>query len=78
MIDELKAQGYGIVYITHKMEEIEEIADKITVLRDGEHIGTAPVAELPTSKLLQWMVGREIDQQFPRHVPRIGKERLKV
>ena len=76
--DELKAQGYGIIYITHRMEEIEEIADRITVLRDGEHIGTAPAAELPGPKLIKWMVGREIDQHFPRHMPHIGAERLRL
>jgi ribose transport system ATP-binding protein len=76
--DELKARGYGIIYITHRMEEIEEIADRITVLRDGEHIGTALAAELPAPQLLKWMVGREIEQQFPRHVPHLGDERLRL
>jgi len=76
--DELKAQGYGIIYITHRMEEIEEIADRITVLRDGEHIGTAPAPDLPVPKLLKWMVGREMDQQFPRHVSHVGEERLRL
>ncbi len=76
--DELKARGYGIIYITHRMEEIEEIADRITVLRDGEHIGTASASELPIPKLITWMVGREMEQQFPRHVPHIGEERLRL
>ena len=77
-IEKLKAQGCGIVYITHKMEEIERIADRITVLRDGRLVGTAPAAELPPAKLIHWMVGRQLDQQFPRHVPHIGAERLRV
>src|ERR1017187_3805285 len=55
LIKSLKQQGCGIIYITHKMEEIEGIADRITVLRDGQRIGTAPVAELPIPKLIQWM-----------------------
>jgi ribose transport system ATP-binding protein len=76
--DELKARGYGIIYITHRMEEIEEIADRITVLRDGEHIGTALAPELPIPKLITWMVGREMDQHFPRHVPHLGEERLRL
>lgn len=78
LIAELKAKGYGVVYITHRMEEIEEIADRISVLRDGQYIGTAPAAELPMPKLLQWMVGREMDQHFPRHLSHIGDDRLRV
>jgi len=74
----LKQKGCGIVYITHKMEEIERIADRITVLRDGQWIGTAPAAELPAAKLIQWMVGREMGEQFPRHTPHPGAERLRL
>ena len=51
LIQSLKARGCGIVYITHKMEEIERIADRITVLRDGQWIGTAPAAELPRGQV---------------------------
>ncbi len=78
LIEQLKARGCGIVYITHKMEEIERIADRITVLRDGRVVGMAPAAELPPAKLIHWMVGREVDQHFPRHLPHIGEERLRV
>ena len=51
LIRALKQKGCGIVYITHKMEEIERIADRITVLRDGQWIGTAPAAELPAAEV---------------------------
>src|SRR5688572_6477453 len=78
LIASLKRRGCGIVYITHKMEEIERIADRITVLRDGKYVGTAPGKELPTPKLLNWMVGREVEQQFPRHAPAAGEVRLAV
>ncbi len=78
LIDDLKARGCGIVYITHKMEEIEQIADRITVLRDGKHIGTERAADLPAPKLIHMMVGRDIDQQFPRHQTSIGEPRLTV
>jgi ABC-type sugar transport system ATPase subunit len=74
LIGTLKRQGCGIIYISHKMEEIERIADRITVLRDGQWIGTAPAAELPVPKLIQWMVGRELNEQFPRHSASLGKE----
>jgi ABC-type sugar transport system ATPase subunit len=60
------------------MEEIEQIADRITVLRDGNHIDTSLAADLPTPKLIQMMVGRTLDQQFPRHQPHIGASRLEI
>jgi len=78
LIQDLKARGCGLVYITHKMEEIQRIADRITVLRDGEHVGTAPAADLPPAKLIQWMVGRELEEQFPRHGATAGAERLRL
>ncbi len=62
LIQSLKQRGIGIVYISHKMEEIERLADRITVLRDGSCVGTAPAGELPPSRLIQWMVGRELSE----------------
>lgn len=78
LLRDLQARGCGLIYITHKMEEIERIADRICVLRDGEHVGTAPAAELPPATLVRWMVGREVEQQFPRHAARPGAERLRL
>ena len=78
LIKDLKARGCGIVYITHKMEEIERIGDRITVLRDGEHIGTARAADLSNAQLVQWMVGRAVEQQFPRHAAQVGEEQLRI
>jgi len=78
LIGQLKREGCGIIYITHKMEEIERIADRITVLRDGKRVGTAPAAELPPQALIQWMVGRELSEQFPRHASRLGNTRLEL
>jgi ABC-type sugar transport system ATPase subunit len=74
LIAALKRQGCGLVYISHKMEEIERIADRITVLRDGRWIGTAPAAELPAAKLIEWMVGRAVSEQFLRHASHPGRE----
>jgi ABC-type sugar transport system ATPase subunit len=78
LIDSLKQRGCAIVYITHKMEEIQRIADRITVLRDGRYIGTAPAEQLPAQKLIQWMVGRDMGEQFPRRPTRLGRERLRL
>ncbi len=78
LIQSLKQRGCGIVYISHKMEEIERIADRITVLRDGRWIGTTPAARLPRARFIEWMVGRDLGEQFPRRVPHFGQERLRV
>ena len=78
LIAKLKAAGCGIIYISHKMEEIYRIADRITVLRDGKYIGTETAKNLPPQELIKWMVGRELNQQFPRHAPKAGKQRLEV
>ena len=56
----LQARGTAIVYITHKMDEVFRIADRITVLRDGAHVGTAPARELDKARLIALMVGREL------------------
>jgi ribose transport system ATP-binding protein len=74
----LKARGCAIVYITHRMEEIEQIADRITVLRDGRVVGSAPARELPAASLIRLMVGRDLETQFPRHAPHPGSERLRL
>ncbi len=78
LVRQLKSENRGIVYITHRLEEIHKLADRITVLRDGKLIGTAPAAELSEKKLIQWMVGREIEEQFPRHTPQMSSEALAV
>lgn len=78
IIGVLKARGCGIIYISHKMEEIYRIADRITVLRDGRWVGTAQASELSQDQLIRWMVGREISQQFPQRSTRAGPELLEV
>jgi ABC-type sugar transport system ATPase subunit len=78
IIDKLKKQGRGIIYITHKMEEIYRIADRITVLRDGRYIGTDLAARLNQSELVKWMVGRELSGQFPRRRSEAGRTILEV
>ena len=78
LVQSLKKRGCGIVYISHKFEEIERLADRITVLRDGCWIGTAPVNELPIPKLIEWMVGRKIEEFAPRAALQAGSERLRL
>lgn len=76
IIRELKNKGKAIVYITHRLEEIYEIGDRITVLRDGRRVGTSPTGALSSDELIQWMVGRTIHKQFPERSPQFGKNRL--
>jgi inositol transport system ATP-binding protein len=71
IIRELKSQGKGVLYITHRLEELSEIADEVTVLRDGRYIGTDRSANLTREQMIRMMVGREIARIFPgpRSVP---------
>jgi ABC-type sugar transport system ATPase subunit len=78
LIRDLKARGCGLVYITHRMEEISRLADRIAVLRDGRLVGEAPASELPAPKLVQWMVGREMKAQVTRGAVTPGAERLRL
>lgn len=79
LIDRLKVEGRGIVYISHRMEEIERLADRITVLRDGKHIISDLAPRLPTHKLINAMVGREINEQIKRDgLTELGEEKFRV
>jgi ribose transport system ATP-binding protein len=62
VIAKLKAEGVGIVYISHRMDEIKRIADRVTILRDGSYIDTLDATDTPLSKIIQLMVGREVTQ----------------
>ncbi|MDR2159072.1 MAG: sugar ABC transporter ATP-binding protein [Treponema sp.] len=65
-IRRLRSQGVSIIYISHKMEEIFKISNRITVLRDGNYIGTRNTGELNTGELIKMMVGRELSDVFPK------------
>lgn len=78
MIRTLTQDGVGIVYISHRMEEIFRLGDYITVMRDGEFIGEWKVKDIDQSFLVQQMVGREISQMFPKEEVPIGDTVLRV
>ena len=65
-IRRLKAKGVGIVYISHRMSELSEISDRVTVLRDGEYVGTRVTLETDNSELISMMVGRELQNYYTR------------
>jgi inositol transport system ATP-binding protein len=74
----LREQGKGIVYITHKMNELFEISDEFSVFRDGKYIGTHAAADVTRDDIIRMMVGREITQMFPKEEVPIGEVVLKV
>jgi ABC-type sugar transport system ATPase subunit len=78
IIIDLKKRGHGIIFISHRMDEIYRIGDRITVLRDGTRVGTEKAEDLTQKRLVRWMVGREIDQQFPARSGGFQAERLRV
>jgi ribose transport system ATP-binding protein len=65
LLRRLRERGLGMVYISHRLREIFAICDRITVLKDGEHVATLPVGEVDTGKLISLMVGRDLDSYFP-------------
>ena len=78
VIRDLKAHGISIIYISHRLEEIDRIADRVMVLRDGANVGEGAVQQLDRQQLIRWMVGRELKDEFPpRNVP-LGPVRLEV
>lgn len=78
IIKRLKKRGTAIIYISHKMDEIFKISDDITVFRDGQYIDTRAADELDTSKLISLMVGRELNEMFPKIDCPIGEEKIRV
>lgn len=78
VIQELRAEGRGIVYISHRLKEIFEICDDITVLRDGKFIGECPVSSTDEDGLIEMMVGRKLEEQYPRIEVKHGETCLEV
>jgi rhamnose transport system ATP-binding protein len=72
VIRELKKQGVGMIYITHRLEELSRLADRVTVLRDGAYVGTRPMAEVDRAEMIRLMVGRELSAVFPKTAVPIG------
>ena len=78
VINSLRKKGVSIVYISHRMEEIFELCDRITVLRDGEYVGTENIADIDLDHVVQMMIGRTIGERFPKRESHIGAEVLRV
>ncbi len=77
-IEKLKKEGVAIIYISHKMDEIDRIADRITVLRDGQWIGTSEIGKIDRDQIIKMMVGREITEFYPKEEVTPGEVKLQV
>lgn len=79
LLKELRSKGVGLIYISHRMEEIFSLCDRATVLRDGKSVFTASLKEVTEAQLIQHMVGRSLEQMFPQRVsPQSNEEILRV
>ena len=78
LIRELKRQGITVIYISHRLEEVFEIADWVTVLRDGKSVHSSAVSEVDSDEVVRLMVGRELTDFFPKHEAELGDTILEV
>jgi ribose transport system ATP-binding protein len=77
-IRDVKQQGVSIIYISHRLEEFAEIGDRVTVMRDGRTVATLEVAGTPVRELIRLMVGRTLEDYYPKEQVPVGKELLRV
>ena len=78
VIESLKKKGVSIVYISHRMEEIFRLCDRITILRDGQYVGTENIRDINMDGVVQMMIGREIGERYPQRDVTIGEEVIRV
>ncbi|MDD3338570.1 MAG: sugar ABC transporter ATP-binding protein [Lachnospiraceae bacterium] len=78
MVRKLKENGVSIIYISHRLEEVKEICDRATIMRDGQTITEVEVADVTIDEIIKYMVGRELKDKFPRIEKNIGEEVFRV
>ncbi|MCD6352103.1 MAG: sugar ABC transporter ATP-binding protein [Armatimonadetes bacterium] len=78
IVHDLRERGLGIIYISHRLSEVLQIADRIAVLRDGEKVGEVPASQATRATLTSMMVGRDLDTLYPKRPVQIGEEVLRV
>ena len=78
IVRDLRNQGIAVIYISHRLEEIDEICDRVVILRDGEQVGEGRVSDLDRNRLIELMVGRPLESEFPPRTPKIGEETIEV
>jgi ABC-type sugar transport system ATPase subunit len=77
-IQDLRTRGVSVIYITHKLEEVLRITDRVMVMRDGKRVGVVQAAETSSGQLVEMMVGRKITEMYPKEDVQIGEEVLRV
>ena len=78
IVDELRRLNIGVIYISHRLDEIDRLADRIMILRDGRHIGTRDAESLSRNEMIEMMVGRSLENEFPREERSVGEMRFVV
>lgn len=78
LLEDLRAKGVAIIYISHRLEEIFRLADRVTVMKDGQYVGTYETASMDKQKLVSLMIGRTLESYFPHREPNIGNPVFKV
>ena len=78
IIRDLKSHGIGIIYISHRLDEIFTITDRVVVLRDGKNVGERSTAQITRNEMIELMVGRELKDEFPTRTVSVGAPRLEV
>jgi len=78
LVRELQSQGIGMIYISHRLEEVFQIGDRVTVMRDGKFVGTHPAGDLTRESIIKMMVGRDLMAEFPKEHFERGEEVLRV
>ena len=78
IVRDLKRHGIAVIYISHRLDEVFAIADRVTVLRDGWNVGERGISQITRQEMIEQMVGRELKDEFPKRSARIGAVRLKV
>jgi rhamnose transport system ATP-binding protein len=78
IVRRLREQGVALLFVSHRLDEVAELADRVTVFRDGGHVITAPASDLNTDQIIRHMVGRQLDSLFPKEVSEVGAVALSV
>ncbi len=78
IIRRLRREGVALIYISHRLEELQEIGDRVTIMRDGRHVYTGDVAATDVATMIRHMVGRELTDMYPKETAPFGEERLRV
>ena len=78
IIKDLKHKGISIIYISHRLDEVFQICDRVTVMRDGEYVGTELVKDITKERLIEMMVGRSLGSEFPKEKCQLHEEILRV